>query len=231
MDEYAAHLSSLEERGFTVVAQVLSAEELEFLRDALDVIYAQYDPVRDGLQGVEGYRFATNLVDKGPFFESIFLRAPIYTLAQAILGDDCILSSLNTLEPLPGQGNQGLHRDVGTQPSQGLVSINTLWIIDDTDRGNGATRVVPFSHKIDDVDRDSDAPAQYVEGMAGSVIVINAHLLHAASANTSGRRRRIMHGYFTQKGQPQQLDQKKYISPEVQRHLSPQARAVLALDD
>ena len=225
------HLQNLEENGFTIASDVLTEDELRFLRGALDSIYATFDPERDGLRKVEGYHFASNLVNKGSFFESIFLRSPVYDLARHLLGEDCILSSLNSLEPLKNQGNQGLHRDGPPVPDTGPIVANSLWAVDDMNRANGATRLVPGSHKTDEPPPEDEAGVVYAEIPAGSVIVINAHILHGASANPSGQRRRVMHGYFTQSGLPQQLEQRKYLSPKVQARLSPLARKVLALDD
>ena len=224
------HLQNLEENGFTIASNVLTEDELRFLQGGLDSMYATFDPERDGLRKVEGYRFASNLVNKGAFFESIFLRSPVYDLACYLLGEDCILSSLNSLEPLKDQGNQRLHRDGLPAPNSGPIVANSLWAIDDMNKANGATRLIPGSHKTDELPPDDEAGVVYAEIPAGSVIITNAHILHGASANPSGRRRRVMHGYFTLSGLPQQLEQKKYLSPEVQARLSPIARRVLALD-
>ena len=224
------HLQNLEENGFTIASNVLTEDELLFLRGALDSIYATFDPERDGLRKVEGYHFASNLVNKGPFFESIFLRSPVYDLVRHLLGEDCILSSLNSLEPLKNQDNQGLHRDGSPAPDSGPIVANSLWAIDDMNKANGATRLIPGSHQTDEPPPDDEAGVVYAEIPAGSVVITNAHILHGASANPSGHRRRVMHGYFTRRGLPQQLEQRKYLSPEVQARLSPLARKVLALD-
>ena len=60
----------------------------------------------DSLGRVQGYSFSANLVNKGPFFEALFLRKSVYGLMQSRLGEDCNLSSHNSLEPLKGQGDQ-----------------------------------------------------------------------------------------------------------------------------
>ena len=224
------HIQNLAKNGFTIVSNVLTEDESNFLRPALDEIYATFDPERDGHRKVEGYHFAANLVNKGRFFESIFLRSPVYDLVRSLLGEDCILSSLNSLEPLKDQGNQRLHRDLPPGPNPGTIVANSLWAIDDMDKNNGATRLIPGSHRADEPPPDDEAGVVYAEIPAGSVVVTNAHILHGASANPSGRRRRVMHGYFTQRGLSQQLEQRKYLSPEVQARLSPLARTVLALD-
>ncbi|MBM3277603.1 MAG: phytanoyl-CoA dioxygenase family protein [Candidatus Handelsmanbacteria bacterium] len=222
--------AQVDERGYATIPGVLSEEELVFLRGTLDHVYAIYDPEKDGLQKVAGYHFSANLVNKSPFFETMFLRNPVYDIAKAILGEDCILSSLNSFEPLKGQGNQNLHRDGPPRPSEGTVALNSMWSVDGMDRDNGATRLIPGSHLHADPPPAEERGIIYADAAPGSVVVTNAHILHAASANPSGRRRRVMHGYFTRRGREQQTKQRQFLSAEVQARLSPLARRVLAID-
>jgi ectoine hydroxylase-related dioxygenase (phytanoyl-CoA dioxygenase family) len=225
------HLQQVNDHGFVVISGVLEEEELAFVRQELDRIYPLYDPDRDGLRRVPGCNFSSNLVNKSPFFETLFLRSPVYDLARLILGEECILSSLNSLEPLQGRGNQGLHRDGPPMPPDGPLSMNSMWAIDNMDRENGATRLIPGSHKTGDPPPADETGVIYAEVPSGSVVVTNAHILHGASANHSGRRRRVLHGYFTRRSLPQQTPQREYLSAEVQARLSPLARRVLAIDE
>jgi ectoine hydroxylase-related dioxygenase (phytanoyl-CoA dioxygenase family) len=225
-----AWADQVEERGYAVVEGVLTAEELVFLRGTLDHIYTIYDPEIDGLQRVPGYHFSSNLVNKNPFFETMFLRHPVYDIARRVLGEDCILSSLNSFEPLKGQGNQGLHRDGPPRPPEGTIAMNSMWSVDGMDQQNGATRLIPGSQHHPDPAPADEQGIIYAEVPPGSVVVTSAHVLHAASANHSGRRRRVIHGYFTRRGRPQQTEQRRFPSAQVQAHLSSQARRVLAID-
>jgi ectoine hydroxylase-related dioxygenase (phytanoyl-CoA dioxygenase family) len=68
-------------------------------------------------------------------------------------------------------------------------------------------------------------------GKAGTVVVMNAHMWHGATANRTDRQRRAMHAFYTRRDKPQQQYQKKLLSMEVQRRLSPSLRKLLALDD
>lgn len=114
-----------------MVHGVLTEAELVFLRGTLDQVYATYDPKLDGLERFVGCNFSSNLVNKNPFFETMFLRSPVYDIARLVLGEDCILSSLNSLEPLKNQGNQSLHRDGPPQPADGPeVYLRMLQAID-----------------------------------------------------------------------------------------------------
>ena len=226
------HIRNIETQGFTSVPDVLKADDLEFLQSEMDNIYADYDPERDGLGRTEGYNFTANTIDKHRFFHTLFLRAPIYDIMRHVLGDDCILSSLNSLEPLKGRGNQHLHRDNNGVPvGKKTLSMNSLWAIDGMDPDNGATRVLPGSHLNDSPAPEDEKDVVQIEVPPGAVVVIDAGLLHGASANYSGRRRRLLHCYFVRRGAQQQTEQKKFLSPETQAALPPESRRVLALDE
>jgi ectoine hydroxylase-related dioxygenase (phytanoyl-CoA dioxygenase family) len=60
---------------------------------------------------------------------------------------------------------------------------------------------------------------------------MNAHLWHGGTANRTNQPRRALHSYYTRSDKPQQLYQKKFLSPDLQTRLSPQLRKLLALDD
>ena len=83
------------------------------------------------------------------------------------------------------------------------ILANAFWILDDMDGANGATRVVPGSHRLRRVPgRDLLQPhARHPDSVtltarAGDVIVFSAHLWHAGSRNLSGGRRRIAMAQF-----------------------------------
>lgn len=230
METLQPHIDEIMERGFSVIPDVLKAEDLDFLRANMDAVYASYDPEKDTFGRVEGYNFVANLVNKHLFFHTLFLRPPVYDIAKHFLGDDCILASMNSLEPLKGQGNQGLHREAPTSLTV-VSAMNSMWVVDGMDRSNGATRVLPGSHKADiKADADETGVIQ-AEAPAGAVVLINAALVHGASANHSGARRRILHVYYTRRENRQHTDFGKYLSEETKAALSPLSRRVLKLDE
>jgi ectoine hydroxylase-related dioxygenase (phytanoyl-CoA dioxygenase family) len=66
---------------------------------------------------------------------------------------------------------------------------------------------------------------------AGTVVVMNTHLWHGATANRTAGQRRAMHAFYCRWDKPQQQYQKRLLSPAVQQRLSPTLRQLLALDD
>ena len=72
---------------------------------------------------------------------------------------------------------------------------------------------------------------ELVLGEAGTVVVMNAHMWHGATANRTAKPRRAMHVYYTRRDKPQQQYQKRLLRPETEARLSASARKLLALDD
>ena len=111
---------------------------------------------------------------------------------------------------------------------------NSIWLLDDFTEENGATRVVPGSHRrtVRVGDELPDPLAPHPEQVtltapAGTVIVFNSHLWHGGTRNNTDRPRRALHSYFTGRGNGQQLNQRAFIRPETLARLSPAAAYIL----
>ena len=95
----------------------------------------------------------------------------------------------------PGEPAQKIHRDQWAFaffpfPKGYEVSCNTLWAMTDFTEGNGATRVIPASHRFDDrleLDGADTVPAEMEKG---SVLLYTGSLYHGAGANRSTHTRR-----------------------------------------
>jgi len=150
-----------------------------------------------------------------------------------VLGD-FKLSSLNSRAALPGAGLQALHAEGGPAGPGPYQVCNSIWLLDDFTEENGATRVVPGSHRrtVRVGDELPDPLAPHPEQVtltapAGTVIVFNSHLWHGGSRNGTDRPRRALHSYFTRRGNGQQLNQRAFIRPETLARLSPAAAYIL----
>jgi ectoine hydroxylase-related dioxygenase (phytanoyl-CoA dioxygenase family) len=241
------HQQELQAHGYTILPGVLSTAEVEELREVVDALYRLHDPAIDfeGLNIADGrpdgrplenaaaareYNFASCLITKHSCVWPIVARESVIALVRSVIGADCALSSLNSLEPLPGRGHQPLHRDEGPVGAEGFVTANSIWVLDPMDQGNGATRLIPGTHNTAELADDADTRLIYLQAAPGSVVVTNAHVLHGASINRDGRRRRVIHGYFTRRGRPLQTDIRRYSSPASIERLPDACRALLALE-
>jgi len=228
----------LDRHGYAVLFGVLSDQELEAIRGRL----AERLAIEGDQAGLEVHQEAgtnrlANLVDKGPMFKPCFTDPRVLACMAQVLGEFKI-SSLNFREALPGQGLQALHADYGgPAPAEGFQVCNSVWLLDDFTPDNGATRVVPGSHRADTVPRLAmpDPTAAHPDEVlliapAGTVVVFNSHLWHGGTVNRTDRPRRALHGYFARRERGQQTDQRKYLRPETLVGLSPAARFILDVE-
>jgi ectoine hydroxylase-related dioxygenase (phytanoyl-CoA dioxygenase family) len=225
----------LDRDGYAPLPGVLDAERLEAIRTRLaELMAVEGDQAGKEVHQEAGADRLADLVNKGEMFWPCFTDARVLACTAHVLGE-FKLSSLNFRAALPGQGHQNLHGDWGGPVEPGDYQVcNSIWLLDDFTAGNGATRVVPGSHRSGTVPRlalaDPAAPHPdevLVTGPAGTVVVFNSHLWHGGTRNRSDQPRRALHSYFTRRGHRQQLDQNKYVRPQTLAALSPAARFIL----
>jgi ectoine hydroxylase-related dioxygenase (phytanoyl-CoA dioxygenase family) len=236
-----AERAQLDERGYVLLEHFMGPQLLAELRERLQALYED-EGDRAGhefRQEPHAHRLA-NLVNKGDVFGRAITMPGLLERVRHVLGPDIKLSSLNarSADPHTSDG-QPLHVDMAALPDErGYWVCNTVWLIDDFTPDNGATRVVPGSHRWgtrpQDVLADPMAPHPdevLVLGPAGSVAIMNSHVWHGGTANRTPAPRMAMHAFFCRRDKPQQQYQKALLSPDVQASLPPALRDLLALDD
>lgn len=237
----AAERDQLDHRGYVVVERFLDTGTLEETRNRIEALYEQEgeNAGAEFRKEPEARRLA-NLVDKGAIFERLVAMPRILELVRHVLGSKFKLSSFNARSANPhSKDAQPLHVDAGALPDAGGFWVcNTIWLLDDFTNDNGATRVIPGSQNWGKLPQEEMAdPAQphpeevLLLAPAGSVVVMNTHAWHGGTANRTANHRRALHAFYCRSDKPQQQYQKRLLRPETQAHLSPELRALLALDD
>jgi len=237
----AAQKNQLDELGFVVLENYLNNSQLRELNERIDELFAQ-EGERAGSEFKQesGAKRLANLIDKGQVFERAVAMPEILDGTGTVIRERFKLSSLNVRETEPhSEDAQPLHADMGAIPDElGYWVSNTVWMLDDFTRDNGAIRAVPGTHKLgklpQDVLTDLRAPhpdEALITGPAGTVVIMNAHCWHGGTANRTAKPRRAMHSFYCRWDKPQQQWQKQLLRPETQSRLSPELRQLLALDD
>ena len=234
------HKRQLDEVGYVVLDGLMGQDLMRALRQRIDeLLVEEGDRAGSEFRTEAHARRLANLVDKGEVFQRAIAHPEVLEAVTHVLGQPK-LSSLNARSADPqSDAGQPLHVDMAAVPDErGYWVCNTIWMLDDFTTDNGATRVVPGSHKWgtrpQDVLADPEAPHPgevLVTGPAGGVVVMNAHLWHGGTANRTPRPRLAMHAFYCRRDKPQQQYQKQMLRPEVQASLSPALRELLALDD
>lgn len=224
-DTREAHLAALQDQGFTCFPGLISDVQLARARAAVDRLMDQ-----DLTRPSDQHYHAPNLVARDPVFLEIARHPLMLGVAEALLGDDCILSSCNLGARRPGGDRQGLHRDTGiwggSLPYTDFpVGLQTAWCLDDFTLANGATHVIPGTHRRPDA-RPEEASIQ-VEAPAGSVIAFDARLFHAGGANRTDRIRRGILTLYIRSWLKPQTDHKRSYPTERIADLDPVSARLL----
>lgn len=188
--------AELDRQGFFVAENLIDSAWLDSLRDAFESLYQANRAAgarKKGTRHVEGWREAVPHL-----IEPMLLHPLLLATAWEVIARPFGLGQLHGREPLAGGGGQGLHADWGYDGEPGRFHvINSLWLLDDFTPDNGATRVVPGSHRLPPVKRqpgpeERHPHQQLVLAPAGSVFFFNGHLWHGGTRNSSGAPRRAI---------------------------------------
>lgn len=226
----------LDDQGYLPLEGLLSQPLVDGLRTRFDelVELEGEDAGKEVHQEAGTYRLS-NLIDKDEAFSVCISHPKVLAAMHHVLGDAFKLSSLNGRAALPGHGLQGLHADWkgGVAPGDYYV-CNSIWLLTDFTEANGATRVVPGSHRSGEHPRDvlDDPSAPHPEeilltGKKGTVVIFNSHTWHGGTLNRTDEPRYGLHAYYTRRDQKQQLDQRAFLSEATVERLSEAQRTIL----
>ena len=98
-------------------------------------------------QGHAGTLIAGGLLDE-PVFDAAWHHPRVLAAVRQVLGDDHRMLGLASRGLRPGHGQQALHVDWGGQGTPGVwYACHAICALVDFTEGNGATRVLPGSHR------------------------------------------------------------------------------------
>ena len=188
-----AALDRLDTDGYVVLERAVGDDTLGRIHDEL----APYlgDAALHGRNDFEG--FSTNrvyaLLAKAPSVAELVEHVDIVAILDALLLPGYLLSANLAINLLPGETRQSLHFDDGfyrIPRPRPPVGVSTIWAIDEFIAENGATQIIPGSHRWgSETPAEEDERIVSVEMPAGSVVVFMGTLWHRGGANRTDRSR------------------------------------------
>jgi hypothetical protein len=220
------------EQGWALLPSVVSAEFVERLAGALDIVYADQREmqIRNGV-GDHTDGTVHHLPCAGGAFLDLLEHDHGQTLLEHYFQGAYILNTYGGVLNLPNNASYvgRVHRDQRTFSGELHLMAQLLLMLDDFSEENGATYLLSGSHRScgkpsDDVFfRD----AVRAVGSAGSIVVFDSNLWHAAGANRSERPRRALTLAFTRPFIKQQLDYPRALGYDRGESFSPRLRQLL----
>jgi ectoine hydroxylase-related dioxygenase (phytanoyl-CoA dioxygenase family) len=226
-----AHLDAFRRDGYVILPRIAEPRLLADLRAALARHEADRPMGRNDFEGERSQR-VYSLAGKGPAFCELATHPAILALLDRLLLPNYLLSTLQSIRLHPGETVQPWHTDdlfyLIPRPRP-LLGVSVIWAIEDFTEDNGATEVIPGSHRWADEHPD-DAPRETVAAVmpAGSAIVFDPALWHRGGANRSRTATRLaISPQYCQPWLRQQESQLLIVPPAMARTLSDRMRSLI----
>lgn len=184
-EKIEADVETLERQGYVIIPNLLTAEHVESIRNDITPLLD-----RAGRNNFEGHKTQRvyNVLEQTRAIDALAVHPRITGLLDTLFQPNYLLSQAQIINILPGEAAQPLHYDDGFYPVERPrppFGAATVWAIDEFTADNGATVVIPESHKLGQeivTDRNLAIPATMP---AGSVVFFLGTLWHGGGANPS----------------------------------------------
>lgn len=238
-----AHKRELDEKGFVTFRGLLKEPLLGELRAVLERLWVEEGEEASAENYIEPQaRRLANLANKGEIFGRFYTHPLVLEAARHVVGPHVRVSMLNARDALPQTGGrQALHADTdgGAKPDEkGYFACTAIWMLDDFTVENGATRLVPGTHRLGQVPKEalddiyqSHPDEVRATGRAGDVVVFNGHCWHAGGLNATDGTRRALLVHYLRAGIPRNEKRRQLLTPENRARLNPIELEVLGLDE
>jgi ectoine hydroxylase-related dioxygenase (phytanoyl-CoA dioxygenase family) len=181
---------TLEVDGYCVAERLIDADTVARIRAELAVLFETTPYGRDDFEGRRTRRIYA-LFAKTRVLDELATHPLVFEALDRVLGP-AQLSAPTGIEIGPGERAQPLHPDDAIYPvprPHAELVLNVMWPFDDFTEENGATRIVPGSHRWIDERPASNSESVAVPMPAGSAMLYVGSLWHGGGANTTQRSR------------------------------------------
>jgi ectoine hydroxylase-related dioxygenase (phytanoyl-CoA dioxygenase family) len=234
IDEAAEALALM---GYAVVDSGLSRSEIEDLSGRFDRLAQTYRDRhgQERLAALDEFDSVRCPLAEDAAFLALAMNPAVLRLAELLLGPSFILNQQNgVINPPSGRryNQAAFHRDLPYQHfvSSRPLAINALFCLDHFTSENGASHVIPASHKQEAFPSDPVVAAnvRQIEAPAGSFLVLDAMTFHCGGANRTNRPRRAINHVYTIAMMRQQIDLPAHLGTDFSA--DPAARQLLGFN-
>jgi ectoine hydroxylase-related dioxygenase (phytanoyl-CoA dioxygenase family) len=183
-------VGALDDAGCAVVDRFIDDAKVAALKDELAPYRAQTPLGRNDFEGFDTRRIYA-LFAKVRGFDELATHPLLLGVLDRVLGHHQLSGPVG-IDIGPGETAQGLHRDDVVYPlpwPHQQVVLNTMWALDDFTVDNGATVIVPGSHRSAPGEMPDADEVIAATMPAGSVMFYVGTVWHGGGANHTDQRR------------------------------------------
>ncbi|HZJ28294.1 MAG TPA: phytanoyl-CoA dioxygenase family protein [Acidimicrobiia bacterium] len=193
MPTVAEHLQRIDTGGYTIVENAIEPDLVDALVRSLSDLetFFSVEPACNAFEGAHTLR-VYNLLAYGAPWTSVPTHEQTLPIVEGVLDPGCLISSLSSIAILPGERAQPIHADdqlIPLDKPHAPTVCNSMWALTDFTEANGATRLVPGSHRSPSPDLGGTYDTIPAEMPRGSVLIWHSSLWHGGGANKTDDRR------------------------------------------
>ena len=180
----------LQTDGVVIIERLIDESRMQDLLKILEPIFAEKKIGGGDFYG-NAKKSISALFKRGPEFAELALHPTILGITEKVLGPNCDTVQIQTagaMEVWGGGSHQPLHRDADVylpylkmDPDGPEYEILFMFAGTDFRKENGATRIIPGSHRWPPDREPNESEAQFAEMPQGSVAIWLGRTFHALS--------------------------------------------------
>ena len=226
-------LQILDDDAGLIIDNFLDEDGLERIKSDLKPYLNVTKNGQDEFTGYKTKRVGA-LMARSKTCQDLALDPFINQMADSFLGPHCESYQLHFTSAIqigPGESSQILHRDRGVWggyiPRKIETQFSTVLAINDFTKENGATQVVPGSHKWHKDRQPLPEEIAFAEMQAGSVFIYTGAVLHGGGTNNTDEPRLGVFLHYAPSWLRQEENQYLSCPPEVAKDFSPELRSLI----
>jgi ectoine hydroxylase-related dioxygenase (phytanoyl-CoA dioxygenase family) len=177
-------ITDLGERGYATIPDAIEAGQVATARAALETLLASTPSGRDDFEGRRTRRVYA-LFAKTRALDALAVHPEVLEVLDQVLGH-YQLSAPAGISIGPDEVCQPLHPDDAIYPlprPHPEVVVNVMWPLQNFTESNGATRIIPGSHRWGDERPGPTAETVTVEMVPGTALLYSGSVWHGGGAN------------------------------------------------
>ncbi|MBT5876160.1 MAG: hypothetical protein HOH43_22220 [Candidatus Latescibacteria bacterium] len=235
-EAFDTHALELKLKGFTILPDLLSPKECKVGREELEKRHPERE--HGGLEW---------LFNKARIFERLYQLPDLLRLIRHFVGPDALLSAEYGSVVMPGEGGRGLHSDGGItghnraasaapmdeerRVTSHALAVNVIFCLSEFTETNGATELVPGSHKYPyfDIPETAYANARTATAPEGSAIVFDINTWHGATKNQTAEPRYAVLSPWRRRWTKCEYEMARVVKPDVLERAGEDGPAIFGL--
>lgn len=229
----------LQETGICFLRKAIDDDLIEGLRNAVSISFAKHRNIQLELNNeISSEGVALNVLkDDIAYFrllEKLIESGVIKDLELNFFKSKFILNSISALDNKPSNPNFSamVHRDIKFFSKDLPIMLNGLLLLDDFTIENGATMLLPNSHKVEQKPTDFSFISNCIRavGKKGDILLFNSNIWHCSAPNKTNDSRRAIPMTFSKSCIKQMFDYTKSIESDSTYNFSNEMKQLLGFD-